>query len=449
MVEIMNYKKVFLKSDKIIILFSYIIFLLIFSLGSSINALGLYCILILLSIKYNFIPLILIGCSNYLPTIYNLSPIVMSSLALFIVILIKGINRGTIRVYRIKYPWELLGIIGVWSLLTGLVNRELNFFSNIIMAIIFLLLFFEYYFSVLLSSEEILQYLLMGIFSGVIFTTLIELGINGFQSNHIFRLAIGERSDPNSTGLLFAILCTYLLLKWEESLSKSIFQTIIYAGCFILSLICLLLTQSRGSFFSFIVVFLIYMLSKKKRFLRVSKNFILGIFILIVIAIFLFIINKNIQHYIITSWQAFSSRLSFSDAGDGARVFLFQQSIKSFFNNPVLGTNMSSFEKIAGHITHNTFSDYMVTNGIVGIIFFILFFFKPLVSFFRYREMKKVSKIYFCYMTCFINILCYSASNEKLLFILVALLYFSVLEEKEKNTTGEKNGKKYNITWSY
>lgn len=431
MVIFMNYRiSIFNhKFDKLVIILTYLLLLAIYFLGNSTAALILYIFLIVLSLEYNFIPLMLIGCANFLPTIYGFSPILFSSIDLFSIIIYKGIVNKKIEVFKIKYNWKFLIIFSIWSLITGVSNGNISFFSNVLMAVIFLILIFGFYYTIDMTSQKMIEYLFVGMSTGLILTLMIQMGINGFTSNHSFRLAIGERSDPNSTGLLFAIFGTYLLIKISKNITESILMTVIYTIVLIFSIICLFLTQSRGSFFSLIIVFLIYILGIGRKYRKINKKALLGVVILI--AIFFIVISTNaIQESILNSWEALFSRLSFSEEGDGERLYLLEESFKSFMHSPIFGTSLSEFEKVAGHIPHNTFSDYMVTNGVVGILFFIVFFFKPLISCFKYRNEENILAPYFCYMTCFINSLCYSASNEKLLFLLLAIVAFSIFENK-------------------
>ena len=149
-------------------------------------------------------------------------------------------------------------------------------------------------------------------------------------------------------------------------------------------------------------------------------------------------------------WATLLERLSIENIGGGARLYLFIMSIRSFLAHPVFGNDLNTFEMFAGHIPHNTFSDYMVTNGIIGIMFFLLFFVMPLIKNYKYRKVPSVSEPYFCYMACMINILCYSASNEKISYLLSIIVLLAINEKNYylKNRKEVESEKKYFIARS-
>ena len=57
-----------------------------------------------------------------------------------------------------------------------------------------------------------------------------------------------------------------------------------------------------------------------------------------------------------------------------------------------------------------TFSDYMVTNGIVGIMFFVIMFAVPIISYRPSRRAYELYIAYFCYFLCFL-IMCFNEAE--------------------------------------
>lgn len=427
-------KTKFINQQIIMILLFYIIISAIYIVKSSLIGVILYFVLLLMCFKNKKLSFAIIGSANYLPIIFGVSPIVVSIIIMMIIIFIEVLlKKSKLKLIKINKIDILFVIMIIWTFITGILNQDMSFFSAMTTSILFYVVIKLYYANISIKSENMIEYLVIGISTGIIFALFIKLELLGFESYHISRYAIGERADPNSTGFLFAIISMYFFLDFVCSFQNGIKTIIINILLFISSLSCLFLTQSRGSVLCLVIsifIYIIFSLFKSNKFkTRVVFN-ILMIFILVIIS---FVFFKPITNLITNSWEVFENRLINAESSDGERGYLIKKSFVSFLSNPIIGTSLKEFENQAGHIPHNTFCDYMVTNGIFGIIFYLLYFVLPIVQAIKSKSMYMNTKPFYCYLVAFLNILLYSASNEKIIFLLLAILILSKEEIGRKN----------------
>lgn len=404
-----------------------LLLLLLYPNGESISSIAIYAIIFVSSFKFNMLPIVFLGCGNYLPRIFGVSPLVIGFLIMIVIIIINSFLKTGLKFPITQFKWSYFVIMTLWCFITGFIYNDLNFFTNFLTALVYCIGVAFYQKTMNISADNIFKYFIFGMTTGVFIALLIQLGIPGYEGYYKgydqFRLAIGERSDPNSSGLMFAILSVFLFLKTGECFTKSTLKSIFFSALFMLSLYCLISTQSRGSFLSFVIVLSFFIFSKKMNGKYLINIFKFLLFIMIILAV-----SPQLQEVILELWQSFYSRWIISEAGDGERLYLLEKSFQSFFMHPIFGESLETFKIQFGHFPHNCFSDYMVTNGIIGIIFFFVFFIKPLFAIYDFRNIECLKKQYYCYLVCIINILFYSASNEKITFFLLLILLFSFME---------------------
>ena len=377
-----------------------------------------------------FNPLILlslIGASNYLPAVLGLSPLLIS-MGLMVVILFLHTKQFRMFYINLDLRLVMLFLIVVWSMLSGMIQQDMSFMSSMITAFIcyIVLGLFLKRFD---NQNGSINYLVIGIGFGIILALLIQFGFNGFESFHPFRLAIGERADPNSTGLLMAILCMYSFTQFTNKLSEGMKKVLPYLIFILFGLWVLLLTQSRGSILCVGISAVIYLFfTRKKKLGNKGIIAVLGLFFCAIII--LVFVGDSVFGALWDAFDQFVLRIETSSSSDGERLYLLEKSFESFIANPIFGISLTNFELMAGHIPHNTFSDYMVTNGILGVIFFVVMYAVPIISMYPSKRMYQLNLAYFCYFVCFLNILFYSASNEKMTIILLVILMHSIKQEK-------------------
>lgn len=417
---------------KIIII---VLLLFLFVIKNSFFILIIYLFFMLSSIKFDYVPLIVLGASNYIPSFLGLSPLVYSIIMMIINLIFRGIQNRYIYIgYLKKYKFTII-VFSIWCLVTSFYNNDYSFFSNFFMIVLFSIIFILYCFNTNKEAIYYLKYIIFGMSIGIILGLLIQIGVSGFSSNHPFRLAIGERADPNSTGLLFAIMTLFFTINFIKSFKNGLCQIFFYGIPLALSILCEIYTQSRASMLVIFMCLCIYSIYSFNFKIKINKNSILLVFMFIIILFILFSFDSSIEQMFSAALRNFQNRITSAETGDGDRSYLLKQSLISFINHPFFGTTLKSFEIKAGHIPHNTFSDFMVTNGLFGIIYFIYFLIYPLFKF-RKVMLTKDKELYYCYLVCIANMLSYSASNEKIIYVLLILLYYLV--ERKRGNVNEK-----------
>ena len=399
----------------------YALLLLLYLQNGSIISIFLYGLIFFMAIKQPPSIFALLGASNYIALFMGISPIVLSCAEIIGIVLIKSVayKHFKVRLFKIDKLFVALVLMLVWTFLTGKMQGDMLFFSNVFNFIIIYVAVKLFFSNISCRIDNVLMYFMLGIGVGVVVGIGANWGVPGFVSNHSFRLAVGERSDPNSTGLLMAILTVYLFIKVREVLDDNISKTIVMIVLLIGSIYTLILTQSRGSVLSVVLVLIFYILISQK---KVNLKTIIRMSVIIIIAVISINLFDEYFKEILKAFDGFWQRVDGRNATDGARGYLIMQGIESFIKHPILGISLGEFKVNSGHIPHNAFLDYLVTNGIIGAIFFIFVFCWPIIKMAKEFINSRKFSIYCCYIVCIVNILNYSASGEKITLILLLLL---------------------------
>lgn len=404
--------------------FICLLLLLLFMNVNSFVTFFLYMLLVLFSLFNNkyYISYILIGAGNYLPIVYGMSPLLISMISMSMYLFKSILKQKLIK--KPKYLNDfflLLVFMSIVGCINGIFNNDLSFGIDIFMIMVFLYISYIFIFNGCIEINEIIKYLIFGISTGIIFSFLIKLGIIGSLNAYTGRLSVGDRADPNSSGLLFGILSVYYFITLFDNINKRKKIKLINVIMQTLSLFCLFLTQSRGSLLCMVITCILFIFMRKKENNESSAiGFfrIIGIFVFLVAVSFIF---SSITNLILSSWNEFLYRIQNPASQDGERLFLLEMSFKSFLQNPITGNSIQNFKVFAGHIPHNSFSDFMVTNGIFGILFYIFFFAFPLFKIFKVRKKGEIKISFYIYLECFFNMFFYSASCEKIAYFLLLL----------------------------
>ena len=245
----------------------YALLLLLYLQNGSIISIFLYGLIFFMAIKQPPSIFALLGASNYIALFMGISPIVLSCAEIIGIVLIKSVayKHFKVRLFKIDKLFVALVLMLVWTFLTGKMQGDMLFFSNVFNFIIIYVAVKLFFSNISCRIDNVLMYFMLGIGVGVVVGIGANWGVPGFVSNHSFRLAVGERSDPNSTGLLMAILTVYLVIKVREVLDDNISKTIVMIVLLIGSIYTLILTQSRGSVLSVVLVLIFYILISQKK----------------------------------------------------------------------------------------------------------------------------------------------------------------------------------------
>lgn len=169
---------------KIIII---VLLLFLFVIKNSFFIFFIYLFFMLTSIKFDYVPLIVLGASNYIPSFLGLSPLVYSIIMMLIYVIFRGIHNRYVYIGHLKkYKFTIL-VFCIWCFITSFYNNDYSFFNNFFMIVLFSIIFILYCFNTDKEAVYYLKYIIYGMSIGIILGLLIQMGVSGFSSNHPFR----------------------------------------------------------------------------------------------------------------------------------------------------------------------------------------------------------------------------------------------------------------------
>lgn len=226
-------------------------------------------------------------------------------------------------------------------------------------------------------------FVLLGILQYILLPRLELLIFLGEWDIHSYRL-FSTFFDPNYAGLFiaFEILLLFMSISIYPKMSK------IILGMIVISYIALFLTFSRSSIVTIGVSMIFYLLLS-------GKKKLVGFFLCILLLSFglLFLYSKNFSGEGVKILRTASIQM---------RLSSYQEGLKVFSENPILGVGFNSYKYARNNYTEltrneavsnasnapsNSFIFILATTGIVGFLCFGLFIFLLLkVLFLKYKE---------------------------------------------------------------
>ncbi|MFH1664550.1 MAG: O-antigen ligase family protein [Candidatus Omnitrophota bacterium] len=240
---------------------------------------------------------------------------------------------------------------------------------------------------------------------------------------------------PNSFGI-YLMMVSLVLLSWLMSGYKRAVSWFWIAGSFALSILCLVLTKSRGAWLSFLAAFLVLGVIRSKR--------TAGLFLVIVLCV------SGALIYM------FPDRLrGLTDLKAGTteeRIMLWEGTINMIKEHPVLGFGVNTYSRIFPkykpadypdvRYSHNCYLQMASEIGIPGALLFISFLASVLVCSFRgftgrergrkeYLAMGLFAALAGFAMDCLVDTGLYSV-NLAVFFYLLAGFCFAITRRVEK-----------------
>ena len=233
------------------------------------------------------------------------------------------------------------------------------------------------------TCEKVLLGLI--VFFGATLSTLIlqKFGFAELSSVSVHRMGRasgwGNANSYASFLVLFIpIIITHLIFA-KAKLTKRI-----YLFIFIISIIGLLITGSRGGIISFVFSMSIYMLYIKKEVNVPFSKILSGTMILFVIGLAgLFIAPKDVRVMISERFSLFTSVVEENSEIDpnkavGGRFKLWSSGLKLVFERPIVGHGNDTVKELMydrfglDAPAHNQFINYMVQYGVIGLSVYLI-----------------------------------------------------------------------------
>ena len=263
----------------------------------------------------------------------------------------------------------------------GSYQRKFGYFTWLLSFVFFLVLFFN------LKTEKQIKRIVWVIFFSAIAVILYGflqiLGLDPIAwleppllTKRVFS-TIGQPNFLASWLLLVIPLICWLFLKEKKFLTKSLIFLV-----FILSLICFLLTGSRGGLVGLMagIFFFFFALSLIK---RKRKIFIAGLITLLLLIISMFFLNIFLPHPSSRADLRFLSLSNLKESG-GIRIIIWQQALSLIKKRPILGYGpetqffnfITLYQPVEGVLesvnnytdrVHNDILEITFTSGFLGL----------------------------------------------------------------------------------
>lgn len=303
------------------------------------------------------------------------------------------------------------------SLLGGY-ERRLGFFSYSYLVLFFVLLFFN------LKKNDINKILFtisLSSFFVCLYGIIQFLGLDPFNWIESTSVRItSTQGQPNLLASYFLLVIPVVF--YYSIIQKKIYWKIFFGLCFVLNLICLFFTQSRGGQLSFLIglVFLLFIFIIS--FLKGKVNFKFNIKKIILFSFFVLLFFFFLTKLDIFQKERFLSSFDFNKGSVASRIDYWQASIDAFKKKPFLGYGLDSQKDIFARYyeedwgifnnvnavpsrAHNVIFDWLLVGGLLGgFSYFILvvYFFGIGVANIKRNERDKLSFFiifsFFCYL---------------------------------------------------
>lgn len=300
-------------------------------------------------------------------------------------VLIFAYNR-LIKRFELTFPccWFSYGILVV-SIVSVIINGYVDLrkvIIDIIPIFVNLFLFFPTFkddnFDTI--SDQLYKLMIPIYFVGL-FVSILNLlsygyGIaSGSVSETIRYRMFGILGNPNLVGW-FETVFIGTIIYFKNNNNKLVNKTIKFS--FVLSIICVLLSQCRSAFLALFVYFVFCLLTTKKVNSIFKKRFLLSIIsVIILISLFLaFLIlydgrfGSNREDVIRFALYNFSKSNKLFGASYGRLRELWVSNYHSFFQ---LDSSLTVRDIFAEANTHNILLQQLCTNGIVGLMILLMF----------------------------------------------------------------------------
>lgn len=315
----------------------------------------------------------------------------------------------------------LFTIIVILSFVSTFLDINFNLFLPAIFGIIGALL--GGYAAVGLNKTKSYEaYFHIGYIISVLCLILIEVGLGNFS-------LAGFASVKASRGRFFFNANYYSYITYFANFSlfflhqkyKKLFFTLMLLFLPIVFVIVAFITQSRSGLFliiaiNFIYWFFIFKPTNKSRTVGLIKT-IFTITAAIYLAFQFLAIYGNSQ---------IKSRISTTK--EDSREVLILDAIDVFTNNPLLGVGLGQFPRYSslGQFSHNSYTEILAEQGIVGGILISLLFFSPIVKSYRLLKSDLKNPVYKLNLLFFLTFLFY---NNAYVFYKVsfAMIYFFLI----------------------
>lgn len=282
-----------------------------------------------------------------------------------------------------------------------------------------------------LFSIVTLSYYMLGIISTkFVFNGNGQIKYGVLLDRNTPRLITLASLDPNISCITLSMFFFMFKLGEKNKINKF--------GKYI-TLLCIILTMSRGAYLAVVIAFFIeYIFNKDNKTKKISffKNSIKILFLIFAVFLIFKIFSDNmIVRYIIARFDT-----AFSDGGSG-RVVLWKKAFEIFSEKPFFGVGINKLHTYLGNVhVHNTYLQVLGETGLIGFIIYMIFMSSILEKSINIAKIKRENIVFVSLTVCLlVQSFFLSIIIQETFFSYLAIL--SILYKKELEESLERNVK--------
>lgn len=344
-------------------------------------------------------PLCLIFATDGIYSIQSILPLIA------IVFIFDYTNKG----FKIKKKEMIVFltffIISALSIITNAVISPMLITSQSFIRIIYYAVIIYFYYS-MTSVSYTKRQIDVVIYALITICIIISLYFCFVQKIWFVSL-FGQRIDKNFVGTFLMLGATFSMIYGLEGKKKN--TKIIFFFCYILLLVGIYFSASRATVLfciaSNLLVVAMYgrvRAKTKKQFFQALVGIILGSIILALIVLFLYAkINTasgNLRWY----WDRYFVN-GYSDESVTGRFIWWKDAVALFLKRPIWGYGIGNIN-VSGNssaVTHNTYLDFLVDQGIIGFYIFIRFVYSAIKGIFKNKLQLYYGAVFAVLLGCF------------------------------------------------
>ncbi len=308
--------------------------------------------------------------------------------------------------YKINYFIKQYSLLSIFALLSCVWAQNLDFSlaKSYTMILISANSFVIYN---ILRQDNLLEYLLAGIISGIAFNALVSVGIIniGWESTEGWRFQ-GTTVKSN----ILANICIFgTISSFYFYIKDNIYAKLFGLFGVLISVYVVILTASKKGILLSLCIIIIFFIFKKNKIRSIMTALLLVACLTILANYFnlLGIISSSNEQDIFYLFQKLEDRfnvffqlLSNENNVDNStrdRLLLLHKAIDAWLSSPLFGSGIGSFEYKHGAYAHNNFADLLANLGIFGLLVYYSLYWYILKRVIRLHKKNDVVILFTCF----------------------------------------------------
>lgn len=237
------------------------------------------------------------------------------------------------------------------------------------------------------SALRVIYALAMVLVATVLTELLVTYRLISLQTIQIdFEGRSAGFGEPNQYAAYLVLMLPLLLCFFF--LSKSPFRKLLVLGGYLVGLMALVVTGSRGGMISYVLSVLVhFFLLSRNRIIRMGKGVVLVTVLLLLVVASAALAPQQVTEALSRKMDVRKSRSMYEYTS--GRTMILEKGLELFAEHPFLGNGLNAFMPLliqryrVKAVSHNEYLGYLVNQGIVGLVLFVALFVSIWRRFFR------------------------------------------------------------------